>query len=136
MSKSVTAASYIRKAERALKEAQLLLREGATEGACNRAYCAMHDATHAALMAAGYEEPDATIKTHNGLIAAFGQKLVQSDALDPALGRSLNKVQDIRLIADYTCELPPLDQATWAVEEAETFVTAIRTKFMPPKGKA
>ena len=49
-------ASYMRKAERALDEARLLLREGKTEGACSRAYYAMHDAAHAALIATGYEE--------------------------------------------------------------------------------
>ena len=44
MTGPVSAASYLRKAERALDEAQLLLLEAATEGACNRAYYAMHDA--------------------------------------------------------------------------------------------
>ena len=47
----VTVAAYMEKAERALDEARLLSREKKTEGACNRAYYAMHDAAHAALLA-------------------------------------------------------------------------------------
>ena len=76
MTGPVSAASYLRKAERALDEAQLLLREAATEGACNRAFYAMHDAAHAALHAGGYETAHSIIKTHHGLIAEFGGQIV------------------------------------------------------------
>jgi hypothetical protein len=34
----------------------------------------MHNAAHAALIAVGYETPDAIIKTHHTLIAAFGKR--------------------------------------------------------------
>jgi uncharacterized protein (UPF0332 family) len=37
-SAALTIAGYMRKAERALDEARLLLREQKTEGACSRAY--------------------------------------------------------------------------------------------------
>src|SRR5271155_3328105 len=73
MSSPVTAASYMRKAERALDEARVLLREAKTEGACSRAYYAMHDAAHAALFATGNEAPEAIIKTHHQLIGEFGR---------------------------------------------------------------
>lgn len=53
------AASNMRKAECALDEARLLVRERKTEGACSRAYYAMHDAAHAALIAVGHGTPDA-----------------------------------------------------------------------------
>ena len=88
----LSATSYLRKAERALDEARLLLREQATEGACSRAYYAMHDAAHAALIAVGHETPDVLIKTHHSLIAAFGKQLVQGGYVDSALGRAFNKV--------------------------------------------
>ena len=55
----LSATGYMRKAARALDEARLLLREQATEGTCSRAYYAMHDAAHAALIAVGYETPEA-----------------------------------------------------------------------------
>ena len=126
MTGPVTAGSYLRKAERALEEARLLLREEATEGACNRAYYAMHDAAHAALHAGGYETAHGIIKTHHGLIAEFGRQIVQGGKLDSALGRDFNRVQTIRLAADYSCEPPPLGDAKAAVEKAEAFVAAVR----------
>lgn len=64
-SAALLVASFMRKAERALGEAILLLQAEKTEGACNRAYYAMHDAAHAALLATGHETPDAIIKTHH-----------------------------------------------------------------------
>ncbi len=108
----------------------MLLGAGDTAGACSRAYYAMHDAAHAALIAAGHEMPNAIIKTHHTLIAEFGKKLVLSAQIDAAFGRAFNKVHDMRLLADYSSELPPLDQARWAVEQAEAFVAAIRAKFV------
>jgi uncharacterized protein (UPF0332 family) len=48
-----TVAGYMQKAKRALDEARLLLGAQKAEGACSRAYYAMHDAAHAALFATG-----------------------------------------------------------------------------------
>jgi uncharacterized protein (UPF0332 family) len=126
---AVIVAAYIGKAERALEEARLLLRGDKTEGACSRAYYAMHDAAHAALFATGFETQDAIIKTHHGLIAEFGKKIVLGGLIDATLGRALNRVQDIRLLADYDAEQPSRDDAQWAVEQAEAFVAAIRLRF-------
>jgi uncharacterized protein (UPF0332 family) len=89
----------------------------------------MHDAAHAALIAGGHETPDAMIKTHHTLIAEFGKKLVQGGQMDARLGRAFNKVEDIRRLADYSSESPPLDEARWVVEQAEAFVAAIKEKF-------
>src|SRR5208282_346648 len=118
---AVTVAGYMRKAERALDEARLLLRAEKTEGACNRAYYAMHDAAHAALLATGHETPDAIIKTHHTLIAEFGKKLVLGGQIDASLGRAFNKVEEMRLLADYSADPPPLDKTQGAVEQAEAF---------------
>ncbi len=122
-------AAYIEKAERALEEARLLLRGDKTEGACSRAYYAMHDAAHAALFATRNETQDAIIKTHHRLIAEFGKKIVLGGQIDAALGRAFNRVQDIRLLADYDAEQPSREDAQWAVEQAEAFVAAIQTRF-------
>ena len=120
-------ADYMRKAERTLDEARLLLQAEKTEGACSRAYYAMHDAAHAALLATGFETPDAIIKTHHTLIAEFGKKLVLGGQLDATHGRAFNKVQEMRLVSDYSAEPPSLDNAQEAVEKAEAFVAAIRS---------
>lgn len=119
------AAGYLRKAERALDEARLLLAEARTEGACSRAYYAMHDAAHAAVLTTGHERPDAILKTHHSLIAAFGKHLVLGGLIDAAHGRAFNKVQEMRLLADYSAEPPPLDATTSAVEQAEAFVSEV-----------
>jgi uncharacterized protein (UPF0332 family) len=120
-------AGYMRKADRALSEALLLLREKKTEGACSRAYYAMHDAAHAALLATGHETPDAIIKTHHSLIAEFGKKLVLDGQIDASIGRAFNKVEEMRLLADYSADPPPLDKTQRAVEQAEAFVAAVRS---------
>lgn len=117
------AAGYMRKAERALDEAVLLLQAEKTEGACNRAYYAMR----AALLAAGFESPDSIIKTHHSLIAEFSKKFVRDGQIDASHGRAFNKVQQVRLLADYSAELPSADEAREAVEKAEAFVAAVRS---------
>jgi uncharacterized protein (UPF0332 family) len=116
----------MRKSERALGEALFLLQGEKTEGACSRAYYAMHDAAHAALISNGFEAPDAIIKTHHTLIAEFGKRLVLGGQIDAAHGRAFNKVQEMRLLADYNAEPPSPDQARGAVEQADAFVAAIR----------
>ncbi len=125
---SPAAATYLRKAERAVEEAQLLLQAEKTEGACNRAYYAMFDAAQAALLAGGHAADTASVKTHRGLIGAFGRVLVQTGRLDAALGRAFNRAHEVRLLADYTAEPPALADAAWAVEQAQTFVTTVREK--------
>ena len=121
--------SYSRKAERGLSAARLLLDSGDTEGACNRAYYAMYYAAQAALLAAGIAEPEDGYKTHQGLIAAFGKHLVLCGHIDQSFGRSINKVQRFRQIADYTGDPFPVADAMSAVAQAETFVAAIRSRF-------
>ncbi len=73
--------NYLLKATRALASAKLLLDAGDCDGACNRAYYAMFDAAHAALLIANPSTNPATTKTHRGLIAAFGEHLVKTGML-------------------------------------------------------
>jgi uncharacterized protein (UPF0332 family) len=127
--RAVIAANYLRKAERALDEAKLLLAATKTEGASNRAYYAMYDAAHAGLHAIGRELSDAPIKTHSGLIAEFGKSLVLSGHIDAHLGRAFNRAHDIRLLADYNAEPPSIEDAKWLVEQAEALIAAIKEKF-------
>ena len=110
--------ALLHKASKALSSAQLLLESGDADGACNRAYYAMFDAARAALMAFQKSDEVLTIKTHNGLIASFSLQLVKPGLIDIELGKSLNKVEDLRLIADYKGDAITLDDASWAVEQA------------------
>lgn len=94
------------KAERAAASAVLLLDSGDFEGACNRAYYAMFDAARAALTSvcpdADTAEELARARTHSGLIAAFGLRLIKTGFLPVELGRILNRAAELRLAADYT----------------------------------
>ncbi|MDB5824420.1 MAG: hypothetical protein JWR21_3124 [Herminiimonas sp.] len=125
MSHSATPKIFLEKSERALRGARLLLDAGEIEGACNRAYYAMYDAAHAALMSEHQDDYKVT-KTHSGLIAAFGMHIVATGKLPRELGRTLNEVEQVRLLADYTGEEISVFQATKAVGQAEAFVLAIR----------
>ena len=120
------------KATKALASAKLLLNADDTDGAVNRAYYAMLDAATAALVWVGANTPDSPPKTHGGLIGRFGMHLVQTGQVSAELGRSLNRVQELRLTGDYLPIPVPMDKATTAVEEAEAFVTAIRQLLLPP----
>lgn len=47
------------------------------------------------------------------------------------LGRALNRVEEIRLIADYKGDAVEREQAAWAVDRASAFVNAMLAEFMP-----
>ncbi len=123
-------ATYMEKAERAFSGARLLLSAGDLEGACNSAYYAMFDAAHAALWGVNSSFASSNIKTHRGLIAAFGKEVVLGQFVPPELSAALNQVERLRMLADYTGDpLDPAD-AAWAVEQASVFVGAIKTRFV------
>jgi len=126
----VTPDDYMAKAARALASAKLLLANSDLDGACNRAYYAMFDAAHAALLRSGVHVNPAETKTHRGLIAAFGEHLIKPGLLPADLGKSLNQVERVRLLADYTGEEIDEDKTRWAVEQAASFVEAVRRKYV------
>ena len=119
----------LHKANTALSSAKLLLESGDADGACNRAYYTMFDAARAALMAFQKSDEVLTIKTHSGLISSFSLQLVKPGLIDIELGKALNKVEDLRLIADYKGDAITLDDAKWAVEQAQIFLVAVRSRF-------
>ena len=120
------AAGLLDKALRALASARLLLDSGDVDGACNRAYYAMFDAARSALLATGAPTAPEIAKTHSGLIAAFSLHLVKTGQVPVKLGKALNRVADIRLVADYTGDQVDVETAGWAVSEPERFVAELR----------
>jgi uncharacterized protein (UPF0332 family) len=122
----MTALDFLQKAERALNSAQALLDLGDVDGACNRAYYAMFDAARAALQALPDTNASEAFKTHSGLISAFSLHLVKSGRVPVEFGRSLNRLADLRQVADYANA--PIDMATAkrAVDEARLFVEQMR----------
>jgi uncharacterized protein (UPF0332 family) len=120
--------ALMRKSERALESARIDLRYGDADGAVNRAYYAMFNAARASLLSAGVSEGDLP-RTHNGVIAAFGQHAVKTGRVDPALGRSFNEAEVLRLRADYTgLEIAPRT-AEEIVSRAEVFVRTVGLEF-------
>jgi len=124
------------KAQKALASARLLLGAGDTDGATNRAYYAMFDAAIAALSWASADTGQSAPKTHSGLIASFGQNLVKTGRVPAEFGRALNRVQELRLAADYVAEPVTVDKAQWAIREAEGFVAAIAALLLRPKASS
>ena len=125
----MNAEGLLHKAGTALSSSRLLLQSGDADGSCNRANYAMFDAARAALMAFQESDEVLRIKTHSGLISNFSLQLVKPGLIDIELGKALNKVEDLRLIADYKGEEITLENAAWAVEQAATFLASVRITF-------
>lgn len=121
------------KAARAVASAKLLHNAGDVDGACNRAYYAMFDAARAALIWADAGTEPAIARTHSGLISAFGLHLVKPGLLPVEQGKAMNRVAEIRLVADYIGDEVSADTAAWCITQAEAFVEAIENKFRAQK---
>lgn len=119
----MSAVSLLAKSERALVAARRSLEQGDTETAADRVYYAVFYAAWGLLDAAGVPRP----KTHNGLIAEFSRVYVKSQQIDPATAAALSRLQNLRLVADYTLEAIPLQDAQRAIKEADGFIAAARS---------
>ncbi|MFM9852307.1 MAG: HEPN domain-containing protein [Sphingomonadaceae bacterium] len=122
-------ASHINKSRQALHSARILLVGNDPDGACNRAYYAIFDAAMASLLAVSDDNSAIVPKTHRGLIAAFGKQVVLEGYVGQELGAAFNKVERLRLLADYTGDPISAEDADWAVQQAEAFVAAIIAAF-------
>lgn len=125
------ASDLMAKAIQAAASAKVLLDTGDMDGACNRAYYAMFDAARAALLASGAAVEADIARTHGGLISAFSLHLVKAGRVPVELGKSLNKAEELRLVADYKGDPIEKEHASWAVSQAHIFVQAMLTTFMP-----
>jgi uncharacterized protein (UPF0332 family) len=118
------------KAVQAAASAKVLLDTGDADGACNRAYYAMYDAARAALLASGALVDLDIGRMHSGLISAFSLHLVKTGRVPVELGKSLNKVEELRLMADYKGDPIEQENAAWAVNQAQKFIQTMQTTFM------
>lgn len=123
----MNAQDLMAKALQAAVSARVLLNTGDADGACNRAYYAMFDAARAALLVVGHEVG----KTHKGVLNAFSDRLVKNGSLPKETGRLLKHAETFRYVADYEGDPVELSDAQNMVEQAETFVAAIRGHFLP-----
>lgn len=95
------------------------------DSACNRAYYAVFEASHAALAALGVLEA----KTHRGLNNQFHHHVVNAGLIDRHTGGFLSKIEDNRLLADYVEDVIPEHKAREAVDMAREFVEAMEAKL-------
>ena len=126
----MNASELMVKAHRALASAHKLLQDDDGDGACNRAYYAMFDAARASLIASKAPVPPDIAKTHSGLISAFSLHLVKPGLFPVELGRSLNKAEDLRLVAHYKGDSIEAEEAIWVVQQAQAFIEEADLRFM------
>jgi uncharacterized protein (UPF0332 family) len=110
-----------------------LLDAGDSDGATNRAN-AMFDPAVAALVRAGIGAAQGQHKTHSGLIGSFGLHLIRTGLLPAELGRSLNRIQELRLTGDCLAEPVPSEKARWTLQEADAFVASVQQLLVQPRG--
>ena len=81
-------------------------------------------------MKALFFESERTFYLSSNLISKFSLELVKSGQVSVELGKSLNKVEDLRLMADYKGDSILEEDAAWAVNQADIFVETLRTTFI------
>ena len=128
--RKLTPETMMAKAEKACLDARLLLENGSSDGATNRAYYAMFDAARAALLASGASVDLEQVRTHAGLIGAFGNYLIKNGPVSKEMGVFLRRSLKVRMTADYDGDSVELEDARKIVEQAENFVAAMRVQFL------
>jgi uncharacterized protein (UPF0332 family) len=89
-------AALITKAQRYLRSADLLFRDGDYESCVSRTYYAMFYCAQAALLT-----ENLTFSSHKSVIAAFGEHFVKTGVLPKQMGRELNRAFEKRQLGDY-----------------------------------
>jgi len=112
----------LEKAQRSLRAAEILMREGDAEFASGRAYYAMLHTAQALL-----REKDFRYRKHAGVHAAYGVHFAKTGILDSKFHRWLLDAFDQRLRGDYDFE-PVIDAETAAtmIRQAREFLQEAR----------
>lgn len=116
------AAKFLEKADRTLRAAETLQREGDYESAVGRCYYAMLHAAQALL-----RERDLRYRKHAGVHAAFGEHFAKTGLLDAKYHRWLLDAFDDRLRGDYDIDASfDEESVTKRIEHAREFLAAVR----------
>ncbi len=89
----------------------------------------MFDAAGAALQAVGAPAALDSTRSHSGLIHAFSMHVIKPEWLPKELGRQLTRAHELRLIADYKGDPIEKPDALAVVEQAKSFVAAVRLRM-------
>lgn len=109
------------RARQELEAAGLLAGHGFAAPAVSRAYYAAFYAAEEALALVGVVR-----SKHSGVVAAVATILVGQHGLEAEAGRLLRSLFERRSRADYGIDDTPVEEATRALTDAGTVVTAIR----------
>ena len=113
--------ALIEKAQRYLKSAEILLKDGDCESSVSRAYYAMFYAAQAALLT-----KNLSFSSHKGVISAFGGHFVKTSIFPKEMGRELNRAFEKRQVGDYEYTFViSEDEARQILQSGEEFVNAI-----------
>ena len=114
--------TLIQRAERAVKSAELLLKERDFDSSVSRSYYAMFYATEALLLT-----KELKFSSHRSVILLFGEHFIKTGIFKPEMGKSLRNAFDKRLIGDYSFA-PQVDEeeAKEVLSWTKEFVKEIR----------
>lgn len=113
--------SLIKKANRYLKSARLLIDDGDCESAVSRIYYAMFFCTEAVLLT-----KNLSFSSHKGVISAFGEHFIKTGVFDKKLGRELNRAFEKRQLGDYgSTSVIEHDEAESMLRSGTDFVNSI-----------
>ena len=105
--------SLLKRADRYLVTAEVLVREGDYESSVSRSYYAMFFSAQALLLS-----KELHFSSHKMTISAFGEHFVKTEIFSKEMGKDFNKAFDRRQISDYNHEFI-IDKS-----EAEEFVVS------------
>jgi uncharacterized protein (UPF0332 family) len=113
--------SLIKKANRYLKSAKLLLKDGDYESSVSRTYYAMFYSAQAMLLT-----KNLSFSSHKSVISAFGENFIKTGILPKDMGREFNRAFEKRQIGDYEYKFVILEEeAEKILENGEKFVEKI-----------
>ena len=88
--------SLIERAEKYLRSAEMLIKEGDYESSVSRTYYAMFYCTQAVLLT-----KHLSFSSHKGVLSAFGEHFIKTGIFPKDMGTELNRAFEKRQIGDY-----------------------------------
>lgn len=118
----------IEKAEKTLRDAEILLGAGSYFGAVNRSYYASFYTARALLATKELDSPK-----HSGVISLFNLHFVKEGVVSKDLGKILNELFEVRSEGDYEDErIFSKDEAERALIKSKTFLAGVKQVLGKP----
>jgi len=119
------AEALIKRAQRYLRSADILLKDKDNESSVSRTYYAMFYCAQAALLTRKL-----SFSSHKGVISAFGEHFVKTGVFPKEIGREFNRTFEKRQIGDYEYTFVISDdEAEQILRSGKEFVNTIARWF-------